>query len=87
MREGSPSGQSFFIFVQFSRKIGQIVCRYPPPPEVSATPLGNPGSATADHFVTYRYLMELSAGSKVKKLLTENLLTCGISTCLSYDEE
>ena len=47
-REGrNPPGQNFFIFVQFSGKIGQIVCWRSPPGLVR--PLGNPGSATVSN--------------------------------------
>ena len=53
-REGRPPAQKFFIFMQFSGKIGQIIGWHPPlglaPPS-----LGNPGSATAkDNFLTRR---------------------------------
>ena len=40
-----PLGQNFFIFMQFSGKIGQII-GWHPPIGTSAPPLGNPGSAT-----------------------------------------
>ena len=44
-----PRVQNFFIFMQFSGKIGQIIgCHPPPPGSWRPTPLGNPGSATVD---------------------------------------
>ena len=43
-----PLTQNFFIFMQFSGKIGQIIGWRPPPPlGLAPPPLGNPGSATA----------------------------------------
>ena len=44
-RAPPPLGQNFFIFMQFLRKIGQIV-GWRPPLGIGAPPLGNPGSAT-----------------------------------------
>ena len=49
-REGrvpSPLAQNFFIFMQFSGKIGQIIGWRPPSLGLAPPPLGNPGSATA----------------------------------------
>ena len=44
-----PLGQNFFIFMQFSGQIGQIVCwRTPPVLRGWRPPLGNPGSTTAN---------------------------------------
>ena len=42
-----PLAQNFFIFMQFSGKIGQIIGWRPPPLGLAPPPLGNPGSATA----------------------------------------
>ena len=41
----APSAQNFFIFMQFSGKIGQII-GWRPPLGLAPPPLGNPGSAT-----------------------------------------
>ena len=41
-----PSVQNFFIFMQFSEKIVQIIGLRPPLLELAPPPLGNPGSAT-----------------------------------------
>ena len=41
-----PVAQNFFIFMQFSGKIGQII-GWRPPLGLAPPPLGNPGSATA----------------------------------------
>ena len=40
-----PLAQNFFIFMQFSGKIGQII-GWRPPLGLAPPPLGNPGSAT-----------------------------------------
>ena len=45
--EHTPLAQNFFIFMQFSGKIGQIIGWCPPPLGLVPPPLGNPGSATA----------------------------------------
>ena len=49
-KDVQPLAQKFFIFMQFSGKIGQIIgwCL---PLEFAPPPLGNPGSATARHYV------------------------------------
>ena len=50
----SPLAQNFFIFMQFSGKIDQII-GWHPPFGVSAPPLGNPGSATDDVILDVHY--------------------------------
>ena len=47
-----PLSQDFFIFMQFSRKIRQIV-GWRPPLGLAHTPLGNPGSATDFNIFSY----------------------------------
>ena len=47
-----PLDQNFFIFMQFSGKIGQIIGWCPPPLGLVPPPLGNPGSATGNSLRT-----------------------------------
>ena len=49
-RAPPPLAQNFFIFMQFSGKIGQII-GWRPPLGLVPPPLGNPGSATANDAV------------------------------------
>ena len=56
------SAQNFFIFMQFSGKIYQMICWHQallPTSEVVAPPLGNPGSATK----TFPYNFDKSRGA------------------------
>ena len=49
-----PMAQNFFIFMQFSGKIGQII-GWRPPLGLAPPPLGNPGSATEKGCGTWQY--------------------------------
>ena len=52
-RAPPPRPQNFFIFMQFSGKIGQIIGWRPPPRELAPPPRGNPGSATAEELLVF----------------------------------
>ena len=75
----APPAQNFFIFMQFSGKIGQIIGWCPhfglasPPLGLAPPPLGNPGSATA-YMEIYRVSSEqdVSRGSCRTDLLQLN---------------
>ena len=53
-----PLAQNFFIFMQFSGKIDQIIGWRPLPLGLVPPPLGNPGSATAKWKSGVRTLMQ-----------------------------
>ena len=71
-----PLAQNFFIFVQFSGKIGQIIGWRPPLLGLAPPPLGNPGSATAN--------VKKSTAGLWKRFVKKNLTQWGSRNDISF---